>query len=129
MPGKPVRIGAGAPFGVGDKIHLPVGLLERLRDVERAEPCPPGHHLLDRAADRVPERLRAVDRDRLAADVEHAVARPYGGDPVVCVVHVPDQPAAERADQRMLRVALPPDLGGPTPIIEPQALQTLRLDG
>ena len=32
------------------------------------------------------------------------------------------------AEERMLRVALPPDLGGPTPIIEPQALQALRLD-
>ena len=74
-PANPVRIGAGAPFGVGDKIHLPVRLLERLRDVERAEPCPPGHHLLDRAADQ-DARASPRRRSRSACRERRACRRP-----------------------------------------------------
>ena len=92
MPGKTVRIGAGAPFGVGDEIHFPVRLLERLRDTERASlparPSPPRPRSRSGArADLAPSIGPACRRRR-------SCRRPTMWRPGRRRVHVPDQPAA-----------------------------------
>src|SRR5687767_11092048 len=78
---EPVRVRLRLPLGVREQVDLAVRLLERLANLVCLDPAPPGDHVLDRAADRVPQLHLAVVRyiERPIRRVDEAIAGPYPG--------------------------------------------------
>jgi hypothetical protein len=55
MSGEAVGVGAGAPFGLGEQVHLPVRLLEGLGHDVALQPGTPRQYNAGFGIDRVPE--------------------------------------------------------------------------
>ncbi len=102
--GEPVGVRPGAELGIGERVDLAVGLLERLRDAVPFEPVLPGGDLGRLAVDGMPEgHLGALGDGPVGEGARLAVGEADGG-----AVHHPQQAAGEGADQGVVEVALAP---------------------
>ncbi len=108
---EPVRVGPGVALGVRQQVDLAMGLLERLGDLLVLENPPPRRDLVDAPAGGMPQadlgRLAVLDRGPFhvggpPVDEEHRSA-----------VDAPEQSPRDRADQRVIEIALAPLLEGP----------------
>src|SRR5689334_5930638 len=101
-----IGIAAGVALRISDDVDFTMGLLERLRDLQRPQSLAPGEHFIDRTPARVPESdNRVVLRfDPIAVDIcDSFGVREYRRG-----LDLPDQPLRKNSDQRMLDVQRSP---------------------
>jgi hypothetical protein len=129
--GEPVGVVAGVTLRISQDVDLAVRLLERLHDLMFLQPPAPGEDRIHRPADRVPERhagvarerqLTAVGTDKVTFVPDPVSRRPLGDER-------PDQPAGDGADERVVEVALAPDVDWPGLLRQEHRVQPLALGG
>ena len=119
--GEAVGVGTGGLLRHGNRVDLPVRLLERLGDLMLLKPVPPRADLGRLPPDRMPQLYPRVRRRRQCRALEGA--QPAIGVAGGNITDDPDQPADQGANQRVVQVILGPAREVPAPPGEENPLQ------
>src|ERR671916_712090 len=115
---------------VGEQVHLPVCLLERLADLQLCQPVPPPQHLRGRLVYGMPQ----LHAGRVVDPVQGVPVAPHDPSIVedarrcpIAAAEPPDKAPRQRAEERMVQVALAPDGKRPALLLQVEALDPVAL--
>src|SRR5262245_37865555 len=101
MSGEAVRVSGGGALGIGEDVHLAMGLLERLLYVMIFQPAAPAKRGLDIGVDGMPQACGTARLDFCTFPMSPHAMAPHGG---VTRGKLPDKRAGEIRKQRVFQV-------------------------